>query len=114
MKKIVKYISATLAISMLALVIVSCGGSGGPSGKYEYVMGNGGDFFEFTSDNKFTHTQGSGIFKSSIPGGSGTYKINGDKITLIFDDGTENVYSYSFEKASGEESVRINGDSFLK
>ena len=94
MKKIIALV-AVLAIAVVALT--ACGGNG-IVGKWEAsMMGVATVTFEFKSDNTYTMTMTSTMEGVTPETSSGTYKVDGNKITI---DGSESEYKIEGNKLS--------------
>ena len=101
MKKFTKIMSLVLAIMMVAVLFVGCGGGeGGNSivGKWEIKEEAEGMevsmVFNFKSNGDFEMT--SEMNGSALVSEEGTYKVEGDKITMNI-DGEESTSSFSID-----------------
>ncbi len=92
MKKIIA-VAAILALA--AVMLAACGGSG-VVGKWEgNMMGAATITLEFKSDNTYTMTMKSSVAELGSESHNGTYKVDGNKITI---DGTESEFKIDGNK----------------
>ena len=97
MKKSVRVLAVAMALLMVMVVLASCGTK--LSGTYK------GTLTTLTFDgDKVTASDLTGIVKIE-----GTYKIDGDKITLTFDSDNDKVEAYdgTFDFEEGEDYIKI-------
>lgn len=101
MKKLTKVLALAVVVAMACLVLASCG----LSGKYEGSLHT----LEFKGSNVTIKGNVSKITAE------GTYKIDGDKITITLDNVGDNAFSASDALAmfNGEHDFE-KGDGFVK
>ena len=106
MKKLTKVLALTVVAAMLCLVLASCGGLSGTY-KNNGFLGFGATELTFKG-SKITITMGD-------VEAEGTYKIDGDKITIEFPDENESDFTGSdlFMLLNGEHDFE-KGDGYIK
>ena len=109
-KTFVRITSMTVVVVLLAVALVSCGGL---SGKYESAsLLNSSIAFTFKGSKVTLDITVLGTVSSV----EGTYKIDGDKITLTYDSDNEEADKYegSFSFEKGEDYIKIGGVKYTK
>ena len=105
MKKLTKVLALAVVVAMLCLALASCGLSG--TYKNNGLFGLGATELTFKGSKVI-------VEMGSIEA-EGTYKIDGDKITIEFEDENEDDFTGSdlFQLLNGEHDFE-KGDDYIK
>ena len=95
MKKLIKILAITLVLSMIGLLLTSCGGF---SGTYA------------SSSTEITFKGNKITIETSSMKAEGTYEINGDKLIIKIDNSTNSLFANTWE---GEHNFE-KGENYIK
>lgn len=115
MKNVIKIVALALVLVMTMGVLASCGGTK-LSGKYEATSNGTGIVMEFSGDKvKVSFDVNLVVTTVTVGPVEGTYKIDGDKITLDFVDESQvkdnDTAKDLLGKLEGELSFEKDGDT---
>lgn len=110
MKKAVRILTVVMCLSMLCILLASCGNT--LDGKYSKTQAGVTTSFEFDSDHEVEMSVSVGGFSYGI---DGEYKIEDGKITFVFDGNDEDIdYLDRFLNAFVQPVDFEKGDGFIK